>query len=312
METRAHYVAVGAFVLAMVFLGFVAALWLAGTQFAVEYAHYDIYFSGVTGLSKGARVDYSGVPVGKVSDIQIDPGNVERIRVTVDIEKSVVIRQNARAEIQTNLLSGVSTIMISRETQTSPPLEAQPGERYPVIKPKFSALASLSARAPQLLDKIDAILDHVDEVLNDQNRTAFAAILTNIQTLTNTLAAHADEYGEIAKNANTALKSAATLLTSLNKSYNDPDGLKDKLTAALDDFDKLSKSLNETSRTIELTVNDARPGIRTFSQRTLVDFDSLVNEVRQFISGLSRLASELERDPTRIIFGDRREGYHPK
>jgi hypothetical protein len=52
--------------------------------------------------------------------------------------------------------------------------------------------------------------------------------------------------------------------------------------------------------------------MRNFSQRTLTDFDAAVNEVRQFISGLSRLVSELERDPTRVIFGDRREGYHPK
>jgi|HubBroStandDraft_6_1064221.scaffolds.fasta_scaffold412810_2 phospholipid/cholesterol/gamma-HCH transport system substrate-binding protein len=324
METRAHYVAVGAFVLAMVFLAFVAALWLAGTQFAVEYAHYNIYFGGVTGLSKGARVDYNGVPVGKVSAIEIIPGNAERVRVTIEVDKNLKIRDNARAELETNLLSGVSTILITTrsgdgqpqapaQAQAEPPPLQQPaGEPYPVIRPKFSTLAGLSARAPQLLDKLDSILEHLDEVLDDKNRAAFATIMTNIQTFTDKLAAHSDEYGEIATHANAALKAALTLLTSLNKSYNDPDGLKDKLTAALDDFDKLTKSLNETSRTIELTINDVRPGVRNFSQRTLTDFDAAVNEVRQFISGLSRLASELERDPTRVIFGDRREGYHPK
>ena len=72
METRAHYVAVGAFVLAMVFLAFVAVLWLAGTQFSTSFAHYDIYFEGpVTGLNNGGRVEYNGIPVGTVSDIEI-------------------------------------------------------------------------------------------------------------------------------------------------------------------------------------------------------------------------------------------------
>jgi phospholipid/cholesterol/gamma-HCH transport system substrate-binding protein len=276
----------------------------------------------VTGLTKGARVDYNGVPVGKVSAIEIVPGNAERVRVTIEVDKNLNVRDNARAELETNLLSGVSTILITTRSQDGqpqaqaqaepPPLQQPAGEPYPIIRPKFSTLAGLSARAPQLLDKIDSILEHLDEVLDDKNRAAFATIMTNIQTFTDKMAAHADEYGEIAAHANSALKAALTLLTSLNKSYNDPDGLKDKLTVALEDFDKLAKSLHETSRSIELTINDVRPGMRNFSQRTLTDFDAAVNEVRQFISGLSRLVSELERDPTRVIFGDRREGYHPK
>src|SRR5580700_7284095 len=118
METRAHYVAVGAFVLAMLFLGFVSVLWLAGAQLATTYAHYDIYFKGpVTGLSKGSRVDYNGIPVGQVSDITIDPDNVEQIRVTVEIKSIVVIKEDAAANVETNILSGVSYILISRGTQ---------------------------------------------------------------------------------------------------------------------------------------------------------------------------------------------------
>src|SRR5579862_9914247 len=109
METRAHYVAVGAFVLALVFLAFTAVLWLAGTQFAVAYNHYDIYYRGaVSGLSKGARVEYNGIPVGQVSDIELDPKDVEKIRVTVEIKTSIPIKEDAKAEIQTNILSGVS------------------------------------------------------------------------------------------------------------------------------------------------------------------------------------------------------------
>ena len=102
METRAHYVAVGAFVLALVFLGFTAVLWLAGTQFAVNYDHYDIFFKGpVTGLSKGAAVDYNGIRVGQVSEIGIDPNNVEQIRVTVEVKSDVVIKEDAAANVET-------------------------------------------------------------------------------------------------------------------------------------------------------------------------------------------------------------------
>ena len=226
METRAHYVAVGAFVLAMVFLAFVAVLWLAGSQFTSSFEHYDIYFEGpVTGLSNGARVEYNGIPVGTVSDIEIvtDPeilatNGRKPIRVTAEIKSTIEIKKDGAATIQTNILSGVSFILISPGKSTDL-LQAHSGERYPVIRSRRSTLSSLTARGPQLLDKLDVILDHVDDVLNDQNRQAFAATLDNVQKITASLAQHSDE---IATNAGEALKSAATLFTNLDKSYSSP------------------------------------------------------------------------------------------
>src|ERR1700692_4418510 len=100
METRAHYVAVGAFVLTMIVLAFVAVLWLGRAGLTTQYAKYDIYFKGgVTGLSKGAAVDYSGVPIGKVSEIHLDPD--QQIRVTIEAEAGVVIKTNDRASVET-------------------------------------------------------------------------------------------------------------------------------------------------------------------------------------------------------------------
>jgi phospholipid/cholesterol/gamma-HCH transport system substrate-binding protein len=323
METRAHYVAVGAFVLAMVFLAFVAVLWLAGTQFSASLAHYDIYFEGpVSGLSQGGRVEYNGIPVGTVSDIEIiqDPEILTEdggkpIRVTVEIKSSVEIHKDAAATIQTNILSGVSYILIT-PGKSNDLLEAQHGQRYPVIRSRRATLASLAARGPQLLDKLDVILDKVDDLLNDQNRQAVSATLDNIRNISKNLSDHSDE---IATNAAEALKSAAALFTALNSSYSGPDGLKDKLASVLDkastaltDYDKLAKGLSDTNHDFNGAVQDLRPGIKNFSQHTLGDVDSLVSEARQFIAGLSRLTSQIERDPTRLLFGDRREGYQPK
>jgi phospholipid/cholesterol/gamma-HCH transport system substrate-binding protein len=306
METRAHYVAVGAFVLALVFLGFTAVLWLAGTQFAVDYEHYDIFFKGaVTGLSKGAAVDYNGIRVGQVAEIEIDPNNVEQIRVTVEIKSSVVIKEDAAANVETNLLSGVSYILITRGTQEAKRLEAHDGQRYPVIRARRSTLASISARGPQLLEKLDDILDHLDDLLNDRNREVFAATLDHVEKFTGALSAHSDDIGQIVAEGKNALTALDKLSTDIDNSYTTPDGLKDQLVGML-------KGLNTASHQMEQTLQEARPGIRTFSQHTLADIDSLVGEVRQFVAGLSRLAAQLERDPTRLLFGDRREGYQPK
>ena len=316
METRAHYVAVGAFVLTMVFLAFVAVLWLAGTQFSTSFAHYDIYFEGpVTGLSQGGRVEYNGIPVGTVSDIEIitDPEILSQngrkpIRVTIEIKANTPIKKSDAATIQTNILSGVSYILIE-PGKSEELLQAERGERYPVIRSKRATLASLAARGPQLLDKLDVILDHVDDVLNDQNRQAFSTTLTNIQKISGDVAQHSDE---IATNAGAALKAAASLFTNLDTAFTQQGGLKDEALASLGDFDRLVKGLSDTNRDIQVTLRDAQPGVKRFSQQTLDDIGSLVGEARQFIAGLSRLISQVEHDPTRLLFGDRREGYQPK
>jgi len=316
METRAHYVAVGAFVLAMVFLAFVAVLWLAGSQFTSSFEHYDIYFEGpVTGLSNGARVEYNGIPVGTVSDIEIvsDPeilaaNGRKQIRVTAELKSNVEIKKDDAATIQTNILSGVSYVLIEPGKSTDL-LQAHSGERYPVIRSRRSTLSSLTARGPQLLDKLDVILDRVEDVLNDQNRQTFTAMLDNLQKISSNLAQHSDE---IASNAGQALKAASTLFTNLDNSYSSQGGLKDELSLALGDFDKLTKGLSDSNRELGGTLQDLRPGIRNFSQHTLGDVDSLIAETRQFVSGLSRLSNQLEHDPSRLLFGDRREGYQPK
>jgi phospholipid/cholesterol/gamma-HCH transport system substrate-binding protein len=333
METRAHYVAVGAFVLVMVALGFVAVMWIARSSLNTQYAHYDIYFKGpVTGLRNGAPVEYNGVPVGRVADIKIVPfqsstaeeddalgatapdaeAPATMIRVNAEIDSSVEIKADARASVETNILSGVSYIQILKGTQKAPVLQAEAGQRYPVIKARRSRLASVVARAPELLEKADQALEAANKLLGEQNRQAFAQSLDNIREFTKGLAERKEDIAELTGSAKKATASLANLADSIDKSYSGPDGIGNKLATAITDIDKFTKNLTETNHQLQAALQDVRPGLRSFSAQTLPNVGILVGEARQLVSGLGRLSGELERDPSRILFGDRREGYRPK
>lgn len=313
METRAHYVAVGAFVLAIIALAFVVVLWLARAQLTTQYVLYDIYFAGpVSGLREGAAVEYSGVPAGRVTEIKITPENVERIRVTVEIETTVVIKDNAAASVESNLLSGVSFIQIVGGTQDAPVLTKEAGQRYPVIRSRRSRFASVSARAPQLLEKLNETANRLNDLLDEKNRAAVTESLENIRVVTAAVAERKQDIGELTGNANAAALSLNNLLLHLDQSYTDPQGLRDSLSGGLADFDRLAKNLGETNRQLQQALQDVRPGLRNFGQRTLGDVADLISEARQFIAGLSRLAAGIERDPSRVLFGDRRKGYQPQ
>jgi phospholipid/cholesterol/gamma-HCH transport system substrate-binding protein len=287
----------------MISVAFAAVLWLARAQLTTQYATYDIYFTGpVSGLRDGATVEYNGVPAGRVKEIRIDPGNVEQIRVTVEIENNVIIKQDARANLETNILSGVSYVEIAGGTQEAPVLTAEAGNRYPVIRSRRSRLASVAARLPQIMAKLDETADHLNELLGEDNRRSIGETLANLRILS----------ADLAADAKPALLAATTLLRNLDQSYSDPGGLREGLTAGIADFDKLGRSLNDTSHQLQQALQDARPGVRTFSQRTLADVGELVGEARQLISGLSRLVAGIDRDPSRVLFGDRRKGYQPQ
>ncbi len=288
METRAHYVAVGAFVLTMIVLAFATVLWLGRAELTTQYAKYDIYFVGpVSGL------------------IKLDPANVEQIRVTVEIDASVAIKSDAAAAVETNLLSGVSYIQVVGGTQDAPLLLPQPGQRYAVIRSHRSRFASVAARAPQLLEKAGDTLDYINELLDEKNRRAVGEILENVRALSAGLGDTNKDIAELAVNANTAVLTAGSLLGNVDRSYTGPDGIGNRLATALANYDRVAKDL-------QLAVQDVRPGVRSFSQQTLSDVGALVGEARQLISGLSRLTAEIGRDPSRVLFGDRREGYRPR
>jgi phospholipid/cholesterol/gamma-HCH transport system substrate-binding protein len=305
---------------------------MARASLTTDYAHYDIYFKGpVTGLRASAPVEYSGVPVGKVVEIKIVPfqkqfveeedsadataggeAPASMIRVTAEIAANVEIKQDVRASVETNILSGVSFILIVKGTQTAPVLEAKAGERYPVIKAHRSRLAGVVARVPELLEKVDVALDSANKLLGDQNRAAFSESLDNIRKFTAGLADRTQDIAELTDNAKKAAATLSALLDNVDRSYTGPDGIGNQAKSALGDFDRLAKNLSDTNKQLQMTLQDVRPGVRNFSQQTLSDVGALVGEARQLISGVSRLVAEIERDPSRVLLGDRREGYRPK
>jgi phospholipid/cholesterol/gamma-HCH transport system substrate-binding protein len=314
METRAHYVAVGAFVLAVIFLAFVAVLWLGRAEFAQETKRYYIYFRGsVAGLNKGSQVQYNGIPVGRVIDIRVDPGNLEQIQVTVEIDTSIVdIKSDAQAFLEANILNGIATVQIRGGTREASELVPRPGHRYAVITAGRSELEEVKASLPDLVKDLKAVAHSLNEVLDESNRRAVSDTLQNVRSITGALVEPSRDVGEVVNNANQAVVELRSLFRKLEQSYVEKGGLKDQLSQTLGDADRLAKNLIDASRQIQLLIQENRPGIRDFTHNTLNQLGDLVTDLQRFVAGMTRFAAELERNPPKLLFGDRREGYRPQ
>ena len=289
METKANYVAVGAFVLACVIGFVVTVLWLAGVQYSQEYAYYQAYFKGsVTGLGKGTATRYNGIEVGRITDLQFDPKDPQRVIVTMQVQPNLNIRDDSVASIESQGFAGAPFVEITGGTATSPVLVAHDDERYPVIKTKPSTFAQLQQSAPEVVAKLNTAASRLNDLLNDDNRRAIAHVLANLDETTQTIARRSADIDAAISNANKTMAN----------------------------FNKASEGFQTSLGGVNLTVTKygklADDADAFVTGDGLAQLSDLVGEARRLVANLTELTDQLNRAPTKPLFGDRRKGYEPK
>ena len=282
METRANYVAVGVFVLACMLGVVIAVVWLAGIQYSQEYEYFQTNFTGpVTGLGKGTVVRYNGIEVGRVDDLRFDPNDPQVVIAILQVQPNLKIRDDSVSSIEPQGLTGGSYVEISGGSKNAPLLTAQEGQRYPIIKSSPSALQKITAGLPELLGKLNIVADRLNSVLTPENQQALSHVLTNLDKTTTALAGRSGEIDEALDNFSHASKGLPTVVA---------------------DADTSVKKLGKLSDDADAVVNNG----------ALSQLDGLLADTRRMVVSLTKLSDQLKRQPTEILFGDRRKGYSPK
>jgi phospholipid/cholesterol/gamma-HCH transport system substrate-binding protein len=291
METKANYIAVGAFVLACMLGVVVTILWLAGTE-NISYSFYTVRFHGsVTGLGKGTTVRYNGLEAGRVDDLIIDPKDSKSVLATIKVDQTFDVHKDATAAIASQGLTGGSYVEILGGTITEEKLAHQGSrdvEKNPEIKSIPSTFEKLENKLDSLSDKLNVTADRVNLLLNDDNRKAFSGILANLNVVTGTVANHSGDLEATLRNTAEATRNLAIASRDLHPTF-----VQANLT--LQKLDKLSADVDT------VVTGDG-----------VAQLSALVADSRRLVGSLTKLSDELNREPTRVIFGDRRKGYTPR
>jgi phospholipid/cholesterol/gamma-HCH transport system substrate-binding protein len=321
METRANYVAVGAFVVILLLGAAGVMLWVLGGQFNAKQAFFHMSFAGsVAGLTKDSAVRYNGVPVGKVTEIVIDKEHPNHVTVVVALEPSTQIRHDAVASLATQGLTGGSYIEIGGGTPASPPFVNEFEPRGPLINSRATGgLQSVFDRAPEVIDKFLAIEDQLHDILGGKNRVAIDQVIENIRKLSAVLANHSGDVEEILANTADASKKIDQLAATANQVVQKAGGVVDHVdttvghvNTAVGHVDKLIGHTDKLVGNVDGTVTDVRPGLRDLSQRGVRQIEQLVTNLNDVVTKIGRVVDELERNPSKFLFGDHNEGYQPK
>ena len=293
-----NYALVGAFVLVLGALLIAGVLWLAsGGAFQKKYDLYlAIMDESVAGLNLNAPVKYNGVDVGRVRQIQLDPGNPERVNLLFGIERGTPIKEDTVAVLKIQGLTGIAYVELSGGTRDAPPLTAAAGSEYPVIRTKPSLSARLENILTTVLAKLESTSNNLNALLSDENRAAFSSALADIATVAHTIAAR--------KNAlDTGIANAARTFENAARATAQVGPVIDRIGRSADAVEKMGNEVASTSASAGRTVDSVGADVKRFTAETLPELERLLGELGVLAGSLRRLSEQLGRDPRGFLFG---------
>src|SRR5215831_20190380 len=266
METRANYVLIGAFTLAVIAAAFGFVLWFQSLHTTKQRDPLRVIFEGpAAGLRNGGSVNFNGIRIGEVISVKLD--NPRRVVALALVEKNAPIRKDTVVGLEFQGLTGVAAISLKGGEEAAPPVTLDE-DGVPV----------LTADPNRLQDVTEAIrgtLQNINKVVAD-NQEAVRNSLKNLEIFTNSLSRNSERIDGIMSRVDGVMGKADSLMLGLNTLAGGKDG--GELFLAV-------KSIRELAEDF-----DKRSG-------------ALMTDGRRTLGDISRAVNNFDRNPTRVLFG---------
>lgn len=312
METRAHHVVIGLFTLLAAAAAVVFAIWLGNTTTSSEYDEYIVVFNeAVTGLSRGSTVQYSGIRVGDITELKLDPDDPRRVLATVRIESSVPIKEDTRARLSFTGITGSSVIELSHGTPSSPPLVSD-GDHPPIIVASPSPISTLLANGEDLVTNVNQLVASARAILSEENVARISATLESIDEATSSMSSQSDDAKALINQLTEASQQATATLEQTSELMASADVLLNEQGArTLDGAEEALASIARTSEMLEEMISENRSAFSSGMQG-LGQLEPAINELRGSLSSLRSITRSIEDNPTRFLLGrDSLEEFEP-
>jgi phospholipid/cholesterol/gamma-HCH transport system substrate-binding protein len=273
METRANFVLIGSFTLAVIAAAFGFVLWFQSLHTTKARSPLRIVFEGpAAGLRNGGSVNFNGIRVGEVISVKLD--NPRRVVALAMIENNAPLRKDTLVGLEFQGLTGVAAISLKGGEEAAPsvPLDE---DGVPVLTADPNALQDVT-------EAIRGTLQNINRVVAD-NQEAVKNSLHNLETFTASLARNAKKIDDVMLKA---------------------DGVVLKVDGVMAKADNLMIGLNtlaggKDGGELFLTVKSIKELADDFDKRS----GALMADGRRTLADISRAVNNLDRNPTRLLFG---------
>ncbi len=274
METRANYVLIGSFTLAVIAAAFGFVLWFQSLHTTKTRAPLRIVFEGpAAGLRNGGSVNFNGIRVGEVISVKLD--NPRRVVALAMVENNAPIRKDTLVGLEFQGLTGVAAISLKGGEEAAPPV--------PLDEDGVPTLTADPNRLQDVTEAIRGTLQNINKVVAD-NQEAVRNSLKNLETFTASLARNSERIDNVMARVDGVMGKADSLMLGLNTLAGGREGGELFLTV---------KSIRELAEDL-----DKRSG-------------ALMADGRRTLADISRAVNNLDRNPTRLIFGPANAAAQP-
>ena len=290
MYSRVNYTIVGIFVI-LFGAGLIwFAFWLGKYETRQSYYTYKLNMTeSVSGLSVDSDVMFRGVDIGRVSDIRINPENIEQIEVYLKIPQDIPIKEDMVASTKMFGVTGLLSVEIEGGSNSAKTLE--PTDDYiPVIKTKPSLITTLSHSAESITQRLNNVIIQAEKLLSDENLENVEKILVNVEELTHN--------SHVVRER--ALKSLEELDLTLQES-------RASMATLTGDVDSVKKVLVPTIENFNRVILQVEKDLASGDYDLKKILEPLIIDVQLMTSEVSEMAREVEQSPSDIFFKSRKQ-----
>ena len=310
MEPRARHILIGLFTL-LVSVGIIVAIVVLGKITTnKEWQYYIVQFDeSISGLSVGSAVEYSGLKIGEVERLELQP-NPNYVNAYIKIDADVQVHSDVVAMLSLVGVTGQSVIALSGGTKDSPVLKGEFHNR-PIIRATPSPLSQLFSSGEGVASSLSESLIRIKMLLNDENIDHFSRILSNVETITASVADEGDslksvirEVDELMGNANAAISLFKDFNSSANKLLNEHG------TKALNSMEAALASIKTASDNIKVMVANSQGRLAT-GLEGLDQVGPALNEFKRGMQQFNNFLRDFSDSPGEFLKGDKVEEYKP-
>jgi phospholipid/cholesterol/gamma-HCH transport system substrate-binding protein len=295
METKANYVLIGVFVLAIIAGVFGFVFWFQNGGTGGERSFYRVVFeNSVSGLRTGASVLFNGIRVGEVNDLRLNPEQPKQVVAYISVEKSVAIRPDTRVAIEFQGLTGIAAIGLSGGSVDKPPLVG--------TKDNPATLNGSQGLTQDVTQGARDVLRRIDDFITE-NREPFNNTLKNLESFSGSLAKNSVQIDETLKNIeefSAVMKKNGEkidhIMSNLETLTGGPDGNSGEIVETVKTIRELATNLDKRTATIT-------DGVNKLTATGTRQIDSIGREFRQTLNTIERAARNIDQNPSRLLFG---------
>src|SRR5258708_2264432 len=254
METRANFVLIGSFTLAVIAAAFGFVLWFQSLHTTKARSSLRVIFEGpAAGLRNGGSVNFNGIRVGEVISVKLD--NPRRVVALAMVENNAPIRKDTLVGLEFQGLTGVAAISLKGGEEAAPsvPLDE---DGVPVLTADPNALQDVT-------EAIRATLQNVNRIVADNQES-----VKSLEPCTSALARNSEKIDNVMLKVDGVMGKADSLMLGLNTIAGGSAGgelnlMVKSIRELADDFDKRSGALIADGRR---TLGDISRAVTNFDR----------------------------------------------